>query len=208
MKILKNFKVILWDFDGVILDSMPIRSLGFKKVLEDYPEEQVKQLLDYHEENGGLSRYVKLKYFFENIRGESISDELLAKLTNDFSKIMLSLLIDEKLLISNSVNFIKNNYNNYVMHIVSGSDGKELNIICEELNLKKYFKSILGSPTPKIKLVEQIITENAYSKNDMLLIGDSINDFEASKANDITFIGYNNPKIRDLSYYMDSFENA
>jgi len=208
MKILKNFKVILWDFDGVILDSMPIRSLGFKKVLEDYPEEQVKQLLDYHEENGGLSRYVKLKYFFENIRGESISDELLAKLTNDFSKIMLSLLIDEKLLISNSVNFIKNNYNNYVMHIVSGSDGKELNIICEELNLKKYFKSILGSPTPKIKLVEQIITENAYSKNDMLLIGDSINDFEASKANDITFLGYNNPKIRDLSYYMDSFENA
>ena len=62
--ILTSKKVILWDFDGVILDSDKIRVEGFKQSLKDYPSNQVQALLDYHHRNGGLSRYNKFKFFF------------------------------------------------------------------------------------------------------------------------------------------------
>ncbi|SPZ88463.1 Uncharacterised protein [Sphingobacterium multivorum] len=107
MDILNKYKVILWDFDGVIMDSMPTRSLGFVKTLADFPKEQVDQLLEFHNSNGGLSRYVKFRYFFEEIRKEAVSESKVMELAHKFSEIMLSLLIDEKLLIQDSVSLSK-----------------------------------------------------------------------------------------------------
>ena len=72
---LDNFKVILWDFDGVLMNSNSVRDLGFEKVLAGYPVEEVKSLMKYHQANGGLSRYVKFRYFFEEIRKENVSDQ-------------------------------------------------------------------------------------------------------------------------------------
>lgn len=134
----ENYKVIIWDFDGVIMDSMPIRGLGFEKVLASYPREQVEELLAFHEENGGLSRYVKFRYFFEQIRKQEISEDEVIELAKSFNRIMLSLLIDEKLLINDSVEFIRKNADKYEMHIASGSDGVELNEICKGLNLSLF----------------------------------------------------------------------
>jgi phosphoglycolate phosphatase-like HAD superfamily hydrolase len=205
MKNITEYKVILWDFDGVIMDSMPIRGRGFEEVLKEYPQEQVAELLAFHEYNGGLSRYVKFRYFFEKIRGQAITDEQVLKMTERFSKIMLSLLIDEKLLIIDSVNFIKNNWKNHEMHIVSGSDGKELNYICEALGLAQYFKSINGSPVPKNELVKNVIKINSYDKNIVAIIGDSINDFDAANANDISFYAYNNLSLANENNYIYSF---
>ena len=31
-----QIKTIFWDFDGVILDSMPIIDFGFKKIFEEF----------------------------------------------------------------------------------------------------------------------------------------------------------------------------
>lgn len=192
-------KVILWDFDGVIMDSMPIRSNGFALVLKSFPEEQVKELMDFHNVNGGLSRYYKFRYFFEAIRNEEITEEQVQELAASFSVIMLDSLINEALLIQDSVSFIKSNWQNYEMHIVSGSDGNELRQICESLDLAKYFKSINGSPTHKNELVRALLEENDYDKSEVVLIGDSKNDFEASMVNGIRFIGYNNVDLKILT---------
>lgn len=186
----RSKRVILWDFDGVIMNSNHIRDLGFERVLEEFPQDQVDKLMDYHRENGGLSRFNKFRYFFEEIRGEEVSESAIELYAEKFSKIMLSLLIDESLLINETVQFIKKEYSNYAMHIVSGSAQVELRYICNELNLSKYFVSIHGSPTPKNDLVSQVIENNTYSIEDCVLIGDSINDYIAAEVNNIDFIGY------------------
>lgn len=82
---LKNKKNIFWDFDGVLMDSMPVRNKGFELVLKDYPEEQVQELMAFHLKNGGLSRYVKFRYFFEEIRKETISEDEVSIWASKFS---------------------------------------------------------------------------------------------------------------------------
>ncbi len=140
-----NKKVILWDFDGVLLDSHAVRDMGFEVVLSDYSKEQVDRLLDFHRENGGLSRYVKFRYFFENIRGEAISDEAIQEWANKFSAIMKMLLINPELLIEDSIEFVKANHQQFRMHIVSGSDENELRYLCNQLGIAHYFHSVHGS---------------------------------------------------------------
>ena len=191
--------VIFWDFDGVLMNSNPIRDLGFEKVLNDFPREQVAQLMNFHRQNGGLSRYVKFRYFFETIRNEVLTDEKLKQYTDSFSKIMLELLLDEKLFIQPTLDFVKRNYQNYSMHIVSGSDQNELRIICKTLNIATYFLSINGSPIPKKQLVKDILKANRYDVAKCVLIGDSHNDYEAAQVNNIDFFGFGNPKIEEIS---------
>lgn len=204
---LKNKKNIFWDFDGVLMDSMPVRNKGFELVLKDYPEEQVQELMAFHLKNGGLSRYVKFRYFFEEIRKETISEDEVAIWASKFSEIMRENLVNENLIIQDSFQFVKNNYQRYQMHIVSGSDQEELRYLCKELNIATFFNSIHGSPTPKIVLVENLLKNNQYKKEESILIGDSINDYEAAKNNNIEFFGYNNPDLKNIeTKYIESLE--
>nr|WP_315170135.1 HAD hydrolase-like protein [uncultured Flavobacterium sp.] len=203
-----NYKTILWDFDGVIMDSMPVRDKGFEIVLKNYPQEQVALLMEYHRNNGGLSRYNKFRYFFEEIRKETITESEIKVFADEFSVVMLQNLLDSKLLIEDSLKFIKENYLKYKMHIVSGSDGNELRHICETLGLSQYFISIHGSPTPKKELVKNVLIENKYVKEQTCLIGDSFNDLEAATFNDIVFYGYNNELLLSKSKkYIHAFLN-
>lgn len=202
-------KYIFWDFDGVIIDSEKIRNKGFRKVLKDYPESQVTELLAYHKKNGGLSRYVKFRYFFEVILNKSITEDAVNELSQKFSAIMREELANKNLLISQTIEFIENRQNSFGMFIVSGSDEKELNELCEKLGIRSYFGLIKGSPTPKIELVRNIIVQKKLDPKDCLLIGDSINDFDAAIANEIDFYGFNNRELKNLgTAYIEAFEEV
>lgn len=192
-------KIIFWDFDGVILNSLPIRDFGFAKIFEDFDKSLVDKLLEYHTKNGGLSRYVKIRYFYNELLGQDVSDERVQELADKFSTIMRAELTNKKYLIAETVDFIEKNYKNYNFHIVSGSDEKELNYLCGELGLTNYFKTIEGSPTPKNNLVKNILKNYSYNPKECILIGDSINDYEAANINGLRFYGYNNEKLREVS---------
>jgi len=201
-------KTILWDFDGVILDSMLVRDEGFRQIFNEYSKEQVEELIVYHRKNGGLSRYVKIRFFYESILGKEISEELILNYANEFSKIMKKMLVNKNNLIEDAVVFIKNQYKNYNFHIVSGSDEKELRYLCQELGVNNYFLSIHGSPTPKNDLVKSLIAQKKYVKSEICLIGDSINDYEAAKLNGIKFYGYNSEDFdKNTIDYIESLEN-
>ncbi|SHI30583.1 Phosphoglycolate phosphatase, HAD superfamily [Arenibacter nanhaiticus] len=200
-------KNILWDFDGVILDSMEVRDFGFKEIFKGFKASDVKTLLEYHRLNGGLSRYVKIRYFFESILNQSITDTEVLEYATRFSDIMREELINPKNLIEDSVHFIKKNHTNFNFHIVSGSDQEELRFLCKELGLSDYFISIHGSPTPKNTLVKELLVKYDYNITESCLIGDSINDYEAARINDISFYGYNSISLKESgNKYIKSFD--
>lgn len=184
---------------------MPVRDKGFKIIFRDFPTELVEKLVEYHNINGGLSRYVKIRYFYEEILGKIITEEEVMSLANKFSDVMRDELINPTLLIKDSLDFIRANHTKYNMHVVSGSDQNELIFICEKLKLKDFFISIHGSPTPKNQLVSDLVQKYSYLHQETLLIGDSINDLEAAQNNLIHFRGYNNPALNSNGKYIHSF---
>ena len=197
---------IIFDFDGVILDSMPIREQGFRHIFAEHEASQVEQLLEYHEANAGLSRYVKIAYFYEEIRKESISQAEIKRLAGVFSEMMCQKLTARKYLIMETVGFLEKNHKQYKLHIASGSDQDELRYLCGELGLADYFLSIHGSPTYKNDLVKMILSENGYRKEETILIGDSMNDYIAADTNGIAFYGYNNEILKHVSQrYLDDY---
>jgi len=192
---------IFWDFDGVILASNAIRDRGFEEVLQGYPKAEVEKLLDFHRQNGGLSRYVKFRYFFEEVRNESISAEKVQDWADRFSVIMRQSLTRPELLITQTMSYIKRHHKNLPMYIVSGSDQEELRYLCENLGIAPFFQRIHGSPTPKSNWVRTILKEENLPPQKCILVGDSINDYEAAFSNGIKFMGFNNPSVEKMSDY-------
>jgi phosphoglycolate phosphatase-like HAD superfamily hydrolase len=197
-EILRKYEAVLWDFDGVLLDSNPVREIGFTATLQSFPSSEVQQLLEFHRANGGLSRYVKFRYFFEEIRNEPVSDEQISMWAQRFSGFVKSKLFSRELQIREPLDWIAGNHLKLPMHIVSGSDQAELREICAEQGITHFFKDIFGSPEPKTLLVSKIIKENGYRAGQCVLVGDSINDYSAASENGLLFLPYNNPEL--LSY--------
>lgn len=203
-------KNIFFDFDGVILDSMPIRDKGFEEMVSKYTQDKkmIEEFLEFHRYNAGLSRFFKFRYFFEKMLKKDISEKIILDLANDFSEIMKRELTNKKYLIKETVDFITNNYTKYNMYIVSGSEQNELRYLCKELGISDYFKIILGSPIHKNDLVKNIISQEDLNVKECILIGDSINDYDAAITNDIDFYGYNNEKLKEKSeFYINTFKS-
>jgi len=200
-------KNIIFDFDGVILDSVPIKTEAYSILFKDFPNDKVKLLIKYHIENGGISRYKKVQYFFEELLNEKISETKINEYASKYSLLTKQELSNEKYLISDTVNFIKENYKQYRMHIASGADEEDLLYICQALNLNHYFYSIYGSPKVKSEIVTRILQDNNYKKEETCLVGDSVNDFEAANVNSIEFYGFNNINLLNNHAYIHSFKD-
>jgi beta-phosphoglucomutase-like phosphatase (HAD superfamily) len=69
-------KTILWDFDGVILDSMKVRDWGFIEIFKSFDNDKVEALLKCHTLNGGLSRYVKIRPFYSVLNKSKIKENI------------------------------------------------------------------------------------------------------------------------------------
>ncbi len=206
---MNQFNKIFFDFDGVILDSHPIREAGFQFIFDEFPSDNVDTLIEYHRDNGGLSRYHKIDYFYDHIAETEASLDIRKQKASQFSEFMRSNLTDKKFLIDEVVSFIHKNYTRYDMHVISGSDQNELRFLCASLGLDHYFHSILGSPTPKDILIGQALKENNYVTGDVVYIGDAKNDYDASTLHNVAFLGYNNEKLKKLGVgYLEKFDSV
>jgi phosphoglycolate phosphatase-like HAD superfamily hydrolase len=200
---------LFFDFDGVILDSVAIRTEGFRRVLKDFDDSDVDQLIEYHNINGGISRYAKFKWFYKEVLKKELSQGQLDKYTDEFSSIMLDELSNKSYLIQQTVDFLKRTFLTMPMHVVSGADQTELRHLCKELDVAKYFNSIYGSPTAKDINITQMLDTYEYDGEDTIMICDSINDYEAAHVNGIYFCGFNQESLRSIegTYYIDNFDD-
>ena len=103
-----RFQYIIFDFDGVLADTNNIRINGFRTLFQDFPAQDVKEMVDFAKINGGLSRHAKIRYFFEEIRKEPIDTPKVAELTSRFSSLVKQKVIDADA-IEGSIEFLKKN---------------------------------------------------------------------------------------------------
>lgn len=186
----KFYKHIIFDFDGVLAETNSIRFEGFELLFKDYPSDQVHRLVEYAMDNGGISRYEKIRLFFEQIRQEPISDDRVQLLAKRYSDLVKEKVIDAES-VRGSTEFLNKYHCDYDFAVVSGSDQEELREVCRARKIDHFFIEILGSPTAKGLNIALLLAKTGWDKKECLFVGDSINDYDAAKENDIDFVARN-----------------
>ena len=94
MKNISDFQVILFDFDGVLAESMNVKTQAFAKLYEEYGSEIVEKVIKHHIENGGVSRYKKFQYYHKFFLGKELNKKELEGLAQKFSDIVINKVIE------------------------------------------------------------------------------------------------------------------
>ena len=181
---MKKYSHLFFDCDGVILNSNKIKTDAFYKLALNFGELQAQKLVNHHLENGGISRYEKIKFFQKNIL-KNTNIKLYQELVDNYGKILKEKLIKAE--ISKGVFKIKKFFPNSKISVVSGSDQNELRWLFKEKRIDHLFNNgIFGSPKNKIEILEEIFS-GFKGEEKSIFIGDSKYDFEVSKFFKIDF---------------------
>ena len=183
-----NIKAIIFDFDGVLVESVDVKTRAFARIFEDEGVEVVKKVIDFHLMNGGLSRIRKFRYYYEEILKCSLSEDKLSELCNTFSQLVIDEVINSPY-VNGAKEFLEKYHCDIDLYVASGTPEGELREIvrCREMDV--YFKDIYGSPRQKGEIANSILQENGYNSSEVIFIGDSITDLNGAQDAGIGFIG-------------------
>ena len=189
MKQLSEYKYLIFDCDGIILNSNKIKSQAFIDVVSCYGEEASSALVKYHRSNGGISRYEKFGYFCDKIAKDlnlNLSNLKISDLLEKYAFEVKNKL-EECEMAQDILEFRK--VSNAEWYIVSGSDQKELIEVFKKRKLIKSFDGgIYGSPSPKDEIFKNMLKQKKIIPSDSLYIGDSKYDYLAAINNNIDFV--------------------
>ena len=178
-----KFDQIIFDFDGVILNSHNVKTQAFYKIFKKYGKKIATKSKSYHVKNAGISRYVKFKYILKYFVKKKISNNEINNLSLEFKKICLEKI--KKLKISKKLlKFLITNYKVHSFFISTGTPQKEIENILKLKKINKYFEKVYGSPATKVQHIKKIKKKNSKT----LYIGDSYEDYISSKKTNIKFL--------------------
>jgi HAD superfamily hydrolase (TIGR01549 family) len=182
------FKAIVYDFDGVICDSVDLKTSAFAEMYKPYGEEVVAKVVSYHLANGGISRFEKFKYFNSNLLGKSISEQEIFELANTFSNLVKQKIIQSDYIVG-AHKFLIEQSKTHLQFICTGTPETEIIEILKARKISSFFTNIYGSPKTKVQILEIIIKEYSLKRSEILFIGDAMTDYNAAKFLGISFTG-------------------
>ena len=185
------YKTIVFDCDGVILNSNKIKTEAFYEVTKKYGKELSRKLVEFHIKNGGKSRYEKFNYFLNNLR-ETNHEKIpsLKDLTNNYGEFVFQKVLNCD--VAKGLNELRKKTSKSKWCVVSGSDEKELRKIFFQKKLTNLFNAgIYGSPNNKVNIIKELLA-NKIIERPGLFIGDSKYDFECALYHKMDFVFLSN----------------
>ena len=188
---LSQYKSFVFDCDGVLLNSNQLKTDAFYQSVLEYGINPANELVQYHIQNGGISRYQKFNYFLDAIlpRYSEYSqlllptlDELIFKYESYLDSRLMSCQITPDLMkfrqLTQSSSWL----------IVSGSKQDELRDIFRRREIYHFFDGgIYGSPNTKEQILAKLIKESKLTLP-ALFMGDSKYDYVAASSAGLDFI--------------------
>ncbi|MDR0466459.1 MAG: HAD-IA family hydrolase [Deltaproteobacteria bacterium] len=179
---------IVFDCDGVILDSLAVKTRAFVRLAEPFGAEAVDRLVMYHKEHGGVSRYKKFEWLYREVLGREITQEELAALGRQFAELALEEVCRCDL-IPGVEDVLRRRQGLTPMYVCSGTPHEELNVILRRRGLHVFFAGIYGTPPAKSELLRTIVGQAGADPASAVMVGDSVTDLDAAKAVGTRFYG-------------------
>ena len=204
---------VFWDFDGVIKDSVDVKTRAFSSLFLPYGIEVAKQVRAHHEANGGVSRFEKIPLYLE-WAGLSVTEDRVNTFCRRFSDLVLQAVIESPWVPGAKEYLMKFHQTQYFV-LVSATPEAEIQQIIKRLGIAHYFREVYGAPRHKADSIAAVLSRGDCDKTNALMVGDAETDLLAAKANDIPFLlrrtainkplqeAYAGPSFKDFSKWTD-----
>lgn len=195
------FKAVLFDMDGVIVDTEPLHHNAYYHMFRDINIEVSEQLYASFTGQSTLSICEQLVSHF-NL---PLSPHTLVDIKRDHFKYLFE--NDKSLkLIDGVLDLIKDYYSNGMTLVLASSASMDnINRIFERFDLNSYFKAKISgadlkASKPHPEIFEKAAELSGFSRSDCFVIEDSTNGIKAAKSAGVYCIAFKSPHSTGQDY--------
>jgi beta-phosphoglucomutase-like phosphatase (HAD superfamily) len=182
-----HYEAFFFDFDGVLADSVEVKTRAFAKLFEPHGPEVVRKVIDHHRRHGGMTRVEKFRHYHSKYLDRNLNDEEMANLCRRFSE----LVVDEVVAapeIQGAGEFLTKWYKRLSCFVISATPEEEMREIVQRRGMAGYFREVLGAPADKEQNLRSLLDKYGLSPSKCCFFGDATSDYQAARACGTNFI--------------------
>jgi phosphoglycolate phosphatase-like HAD superfamily hydrolase len=191
-----RLRALVFDFDGVILESADIKTDAFVELFSHLAPSMVAQVREHHLANLGISRFVKFDWIYQNLIQTPLAETEKLELGERFSSIALRKVLAcpfvpgaEEALAALSPRL--------PLFVASGTPQDELDRIVDARELRGHFREVWGSPREKANILHDIAARHDLGMHEILFVGDGASDERAAQVAGTQFLARTTPPLAD-----------
>lgn len=179
-------KVIVLDFDGVVVESNSIKDEAFSRIFGRYPKHYETMML-FHRGHNHLSRQEKFKFLARELMGKTDYDNDVDSLTRKFERLTRQRIISCAY-VKGAREFIDYFHSRLPLYVSSATPVTELRIILKARGLINKLKGVYGMPITKSQALKAIIDQERVLASQIIFIGDTLEDYAVAKEAGVYFV--------------------
>jgi beta-phosphoglucomutase-like phosphatase (HAD superfamily) len=183
-----HYQAFFFDFDGVLADSVEVKTRAFAKLFEPHGPEVVTRVVNHHRDHGGMTRVDKFRHYYHEYLGKNLSKKEMADLCQRFSE----LVVDEVVAapeINGAGEFLQRWCGRLACFVISATPDEEIKEIVKRRGMEGYFKEVLGAPADKKKNLETLLSRYNLIPSRCCFFGDAESDYLAAHSCGVNFFG-------------------
>lgn len=183
---LSSVKVLILDFDGVVIESNVVKTQAFEKVFSRFPQYS-EAMMAFHHTHVSVSRFAKFEHLAA-LMGRRDDIALKTSLAADFTRHVLEGMMAVPL-VPGAEAFLQMAKTRLPLYLASVTPESELKQILAERDLAHWFHDVYGCPPwTKPDAIRHVLEKENVTPEDALLIGDSAGDQRAAAETGVQFL--------------------
>lgn len=185
----ESVQAIIFDFDGVLVESADIKTRAFADLYASCGEDVVRQIVAYHLAHAGQSRYLKFRYCQEHILGgPPLTGAEESELDRRFSRLVVEQVVTAPA-VAGAEALLRRWRGTVPLFVASATPQEELHVILDRRGMQDWFTGAYGAPSTKTAIIGNIIARHGFEPGRVVVIGDAMSDYEGAAANHALFLG-------------------
>jgi phosphoglycolate phosphatase-like HAD superfamily hydrolase len=186
MQLVREAKVVFWDFDGVVKRSVEVKAEAFGRLFAAHGAALRERVQAHHRANGGMSRFEKMPVYLQ-WAGLPVSVSQVREYCDRFSELAQQGVIESEW-VAGAERLLRENPYGQRFVLISATPQDEMEAILDALSLRGCFDRVYGSPASKSAAIRETLARHSMQPADGLVIGDARADYDAARSNGVPFL--------------------
>ena len=183
---MRKLRVLVLDFDGVVLDSNAVKTEAFRDVFARFPE-HCEAMMAYHRTHVSVTRFAKFDQLLKRL-GRPDDMTLRAEIAADFSRRTLERMATVPF-VPGAEAFLSEVTARLPVYLASVTPAEDLEAVLDQRGLRRWFRDVYGCPPwTKPNAVRDVLRREECPPHCALLLGDSAGDQRAAAETGVEFL--------------------
>jgi phosphoglycolate phosphatase-like HAD superfamily hydrolase len=183
---LRRRNVVFWDFDGVIKESVDLKTRAYVALFERFGTDITDRVRVHHETNGGMSRFEKIPLYMSWCR-QQVTSEAVERNCGLFAAAVRQAVIDSPW-VPGAREYLLANFEQQRFVLLSATPQGEIEDILNATAIAACFSEVYGAPTVKAHAIVSVLARWHCEPRNALMIGDSQADYASAQSAGVGFL--------------------